>query len=292
MTTTDSIRGRSLVLAAAVCWSLSTVLTKVALEQMTALDLVGVELAVGVGVVWAVLLARGVGAHLRRWPTFVALGVLEPGLAFVLFDVGLTHIGAAAGALLLASESVLTVVLGWLLLKETISASTAGLVAVGFGGAILIGLDQGGAQTSFLGEVLILASSACAAGYAVVARVVSQEVDSDALTTTGVQLLSAAVLSAPVVLVSVFAGHGHLARIDAAHWGVACLTGLLGTGLPFVLYNAGVKYMPVSRAAMMLNTIPLFGTSLAVALLGERPTLVQLIGGIAILFAAVGVERS
>src|SRR5690349_9307954 len=83
---------------AALSWGLGVVMTKVALEQLTPLDVLGTELLVGAAVVVAALLARGGGTTVG-WRSFALLGLLEPGLSYALGDFGLQRTGAADGAL-------------------------------------------------------------------------------------------------------------------------------------------------------------------------------------------------
>src|SRR4051812_36299652 len=96
----------ALMAAAALSWGAGTVMTKVTLQQLSPLDLLGVELVIGTVAIWAVLLLRGGPRGFARWRSFAVLGVLEPALSFALFDFGLDRTGAADGAILLASESL------------------------------------------------------------------------------------------------------------------------------------------------------------------------------------------
>src|SRR3954462_133171 len=86
---------------ASLSWGMSSALSKVAVEQLTALDLFGVEVATGALCLGLAALARGARPG-RPSRDLVALGVLEPGLAFLLFDLGITRTTATDGALLLS----------------------------------------------------------------------------------------------------------------------------------------------------------------------------------------------
>ena len=72
----------------------------------------------------------------------------------------------------------------------------------------------------------------------------------------------------------------------------AVATGVLGIAVPFVLFNAAIGQMQVSRAAVLLDLIPVFGVTLAVLVLGERLGLPQLVGAVLVLLAAVGARES
>ena len=95
------------MVAAAASWGLSAVLTKISLQQLAPLDLLGIELTAAAALMWGGLLLRGLPGLPTRWRTFAVLGVVEPALAFGLFNLGLSRTGAADGAILLATESCL-----------------------------------------------------------------------------------------------------------------------------------------------------------------------------------------
>src|SRR3954447_23283406 len=99
-------RAAALMTLAACSWGLGIVMTKITLEQLAPLDVLGIELVVGAGVVWTVLLARGRRRAFAGWPAFALLGLLEPGLSYALGDFGLDRTGAVDAALLLAPETL------------------------------------------------------------------------------------------------------------------------------------------------------------------------------------------
>ena len=125
---------------------------------------------------------------------------------------------------------------------------------LGFAGAVLVALGTTADAGSWLGDALVLGGAASAAGYNVGARKFTQGIGS--IEVTEVQLLAAAVLSVPSLLGGAAAGHSHLGHVDAAHVLAAVATGVLGTAVPFTLFNAAIGQIQVSRVAVM---IPVFG---------------------------------
>ena len=69
-------------------------------------------------------------------------------------------------------------------------------------------------------------------------------------------------------------------------WGWILAGGITGAAIPTTAFIAGIGLIGPSRAAIMMTIEPLVGIGLAAALLGEHPTLIQLIGGAAVLVAA------
>lgn len=221
----------SLTIVAATSWAAATVLTKLALRELTPLDLLGVELSSSAIAMGCLLAARGRPFLPRSWPVFAGLGVLEPGLSFGLFDFGLSRTGAADGALLIASQSLFGVLLARVLLGERVSALTRGAMAVGFAGSALVGLAETGHGASLVGDLLVLAASVAAASNGVGVRRMSAEADNLAATTT--QLVAAALFVAPVILIGDTGPKTGLTGADPAYILAAVATGLLGGAVPF-----------------------------------------------------------
>ena len=78
-------------------------------------------------------------------------------------------------------------------------------------------------------------------------------------------------------------------RTDAL--GLAVLGGVVGAGIPSVLFLIGIRAIGAVRAGILMLIEPLVGVSLAALLLHEGVAPVQVLGGAAILVAAVLVQR-
>jgi drug/metabolite transporter (DMT)-like permease len=260
------------------------VTTKVSLAQLAPTDLFVIEVATASIVIWVALLATGRVAWPRSWRSFALLGLLNPALSFVLFDLGLARTGAADGALLLASDAVISALLAWAALGERLSTIGWTALAVGTAGVVLVTLQSGGHGASLVGDVLVLAASAAAAAYGVGARRFAAE--TGALSATAVQLLAAMAIAIPVFAIVAANGHSHLSHVDSGHLIAALATGVLGGGVPFVLFNLAIRDMTVITSALITNLVPVLATGLAIGLLGERLAGIQLVGGLLVVAAA------
>ncbi len=226
-------RPQLLLIGASVSWGTSTVTSKYALEGLTATDLLGVE--VGVAAVLLVAAAAFTG-NLRaspHWRAYALLAFFEPALTFALFNTGLAHTSATDAALLVSLESVFAVLLAVALLHEHPGALVFGAAVLGVAGAALVstGGDMSGASLG--GNLLVIAGVLAASMYVVLARRVAGR--EAALTVTAYQFVFAFLMVLPVAL----AGHSHLAHADAGHLAAGFATGVLGSAVPFLLYNLG-----------------------------------------------------
>jgi drug/metabolite transporter (DMT)-like permease len=164
------------------------------------------------------------------------------------------------------------------LLGTFVGLSGVGLVVLGGASGAILSLNPG--------DAVMLVAAVCWAIYTVVGGKVSHSISPLAATTT-----SAAVIF-PLVLL---AGGIDLAGAPPAEASAAVFSGLLYIGLAaavaaFLAWNAGVARLGAARAAIFLNLIPVFTAALAVPLLGERLTAVQLSGGLLVFLGVVLVS--
>ena len=255
----------ALILASAM-WGGAVSAVKFALGGFDALTLLTIELLAATTVLWAALIAGGYRPP-RSWTVAVVLGLLEPGLSYLLEATGLTRTGAVDGSLISGLEPALVVLLAALLLREAISISAALAVIVGLGGVALI-IDSGGASSA-IGDLLLAAGVLAASLYSIVAKRFDD--DSDALAVTVGQFTAAAILCTSI-LAGRTAVTGAMPNLTAAsgYWIVAITVGVLGFGASFLIYNRVLLTCDAGWTAIVLNLIPMFGLLAAVGVLGER----------------------
>jgi drug/metabolite transporter (DMT)-like permease len=271
------------LLVAALCWGVSTALSKVAIAQLAPVDLFAIEVSTGAVCLGVAALARGARPG-RPDGRVMLLGVLEPGLAFLLFDVGIAHTAATDGALLLSTDSLFTAGLAAAFLGERLGPRLRLALAAGVAGSVLVSLNAGGGMGSLAGDALVLAASLSAAGYGVLARRVAP--GRDTLSLTAVQMLVAAAIALAAAAGTLAGHHSRLGQADAGHLAAALGVGILASVVPFVLYNAAIARVTATAAGLTLTLVPLFGTLAALVLLHEGLTGVQLAGGACVLAAA------
>jgi drug/metabolite transporter (DMT)-like permease len=272
-----------------VSLGVATALTKIALEQLTPIDVFGIE--VGVSAVVLIALAWARGARPRRAnPALLVLGVLEPGLAYLLFDLGVQRTTASHAALLVALDAPLTLALAVVFLRERVDIALVGSLALGVGGSVLVSSGGEGSESSLLGDVLVIAATAAAAAFTVIARRVAS--DHDPVVLTALQMLGALVIAVPVFGGSLGLGRSHLAAADGGHLALAVLVGLLGGIVPFLLFNRAIRDVSASRASLVLVFVPVVGAAASVLLLHETLTRAAVIGGgLALLGSLLAVRR-
>lgn len=167
-----------------------------------------------------------------------------------------------------------------------LSVALAGMVAVVIGGPA--SATAGGVDP--LGVVLALSAAASQAVFVLVSRHGYRDVPTDQA--MGVILGVSAVLAAALALVS--GGPGTLV-LPIASPGLLLLVvtaGILAAAVPSFLFLLGIRWIGPVKAGILMLVEPLVGVGLAALLLHEAVGPVQALGGIAILAAALLIQRA
>jgi drug/metabolite transporter (DMT)-like permease len=268
------------LLAAAFVWGLSVPLATAVLHHLTAADLVLIENVSGTAIVGAAALIT------RRslagpWRPAIVLGSLEPGLAYVMVNLGLMRTTAAAGAMLLALESVFIAGLGWLFLRERARRREAYALTLGVVGALIVALSETGGSGSTSGNILVVLGSLAAAAYAVAARRLAVGVDPLGLVFR--QGVAAVLLTLPYVAWSWAAQGSRIPSASGTTLTLAGLEGLVGFAIPFVLWAYAAPHVRANVAGVAINIVPVVGVLTAAVVGLGAPTPGQLLGGALIL---------
>ena len=200
----------------------------------------------------------------RRRPTLpsrliplVALGVLNPGLAYALGLWGLASIGASMSVLLWAAEPILVLVLASVVLRERLIARTAGLVGTACAGVLVVTYNPG-ASGSAHGIMLTLAAVSACACYTVLTR--RMHLDDSASVVVLVQQATALGFAVVLAVGSAYMGLADLRfPSDVATWALAAASGTVYYGLAFWFFVGGLRGVAASTAGALLPLTPVFG---------------------------------
>lgn len=276
------------------CFGLGTVMSEAALARVPPLTLLPLQLSASVAFLAAAILWRGVRMPRQRGDLKPALaGILEPGLAYTAGVVGLALTTASNATLVGSTETVVTIFLAWLLLRERVGARMVALALVAV--VLLVTVPDSGPVAgggSFSGDLLVFAGVVFAALYAVATRRHAAGVDPALLAAMqhSVGLVWSMAVLAGAVLFGVVGGLG-LAGLGATAFAMALASGVVQYALPFWLYLFALRGMTVGVLSFYLSLIPVFGVAGAYLFLGERLAPSQLLGGLLIVAAVSATSR-
>lgn len=285
---------------AMLCWAGSIVVVRDVAGEVPPAALAFLRCALALAVLYP-LCRRALRAQrplmLRHWRLIALLGaLLFVGGSGMLF-VGLQFTTAINGALINSAEPVAIVACAWLMFRDRLTAAQWAGVALSLAGVVhLIVRGEPAALLSLrlnLGDVLILASVAAWAFYAVLLRRVPPELDRLNLV-FGVLAAGAAALLPLWILEWALVAPPPLSWDTA--WSVA-YHGVFASILAMLWWNHAVEGLGPARAGIYVHLIPVFTVLLAMLLLGEglRPFHAAGVGLIALgilLTTALGPRRA
>lgn len=267
------------MVGSAACWGLATVMSKGALTHLPPFTLIVTQLMASIAFLWTAVVLRRRPVTLDAAGRRAALsGVLEPGLAYAAGTSGLVLTGAAHASLIAATEPLLIVLLAWTLFRHRPEPRTLAAICVAVIGIAMVTVDGNDTTTSLLGDALIVLATLFAALYVTVTSRLATRVEP--LPLAALQQ-SVGLAFTSLLLLAAYAGgfeQVDLVAIPADAWLLAIASGLVQYALAFWLYLIGLRVLPVASAALYLALTPVFGAGGAVLFLGERLTLVEMLG--------------
>lgn len=276
------------LVAAAACWGSGTIASKRAVDEITPLALLAIQLAVSVA---ALAVLTSVRQGRLRWSPDLrrvgALGILNPGVSYLLSLLGLAQITASLSVLLWSAEPLLILTLAWCLLGERVTGLQAIAMVLACAGVVLV-VFEGSTSGDAIGAGLTLAGVGACAVYTVLS---SKLMGTDPpLTIVLVQQAFALVFALGMLGVAATAGAlPPVSGISGTAWASAATSGLLYYAVAFWLYLSGLRGVPASTAGVFINLVPVFGIAVGHLMLAERLTARQWLGAAVVVAAVTSV---
>ncbi|HYV43447.1 MAG TPA: DMT family transporter [Myxococcaceae bacterium] len=208
----------------------------------------------------------------KQWAMALAAGVALA-LHFGTWIASLELTTVASSVALVTTQPVWVAILSRIFLRERIGARLAGGIAFALTGATLIGgADLRLAGTALPGDALALAGAVFAAAYFVLGRGARARLS--LLAYVGLVYPAAAV----ALVVAAKIGGQPLSGFSAKTWLFLALLGLVPQLCGHSLLNWALRYLPAPRVSLAILGEPVMATLLAMALLGETPGPLTVLG--------------
>ena len=226
----------------------------------------------------------------------LAIGLVQPILYFILETMGIRYTSAAISGLMVAVIPVFTLIFARVFLSEQPNRYQLAAMVVSMIGVALIGTNGGdAASTSPVGLIMLLGAAVSAAAAAVLSRFLSRTYSPLAITYTMMHMGAAAFL--PMALI-------RLAQAGAVDLFKAFFSPLLEPSLltaiaylgfaasvgGFFLMNYALAHLPSYKIGVFNTLTTLIAVGAGIVFLGEQLTLLQAVGGLAILVGVCGAE--
>jgi drug/metabolite transporter (DMT)-like permease len=281
---------RVLLFLTVVFWGWSFVATKICLDYMTPLELIGLRMVIALPVLLAVILVKRVRLEFKGHRRGLLISSAIITVHFFIQITGIQYTSATNTGWIISVTPLVMAVLAYLVLKERISASAIVGIIVATGGILL--LVSGGDITdlgwlSSVGDWLVLASAHTWALYTIATRDVSRA-HNPAAVTFAILTPSAMVVLAIMAFTSDWSKFLHL----PAEALVALLfLGLFAMAMAQWFWQEGVARVGAAEAGIFLYLEPLATTALAVPYLNEQFGLFTAIGGGLVLLGVWYAQR-
>ncbi len=288
----SSNKGVAAATLASFCWGSATVMSKHALDDVSPVTLLALQLCASTVFLWlVVLLLRIKVPRLTVLAPIAILGLLEPGLAYLLGLIGLTDMGAGSATLIFASEAILIVIVSALLFRQIPTLMFTVLSVIAFAGIIIaLGLwDTSSQQNGIFGVTLVFLATTSAAIYVVLSSRIAD--NQHPIVAVSAQQSVALVAVICIVPVEIFGTDiGILMPNSLETWLLVVVSGIIQYGVAFSLYMYALSKISANLAGSFLNLIPVFGLSIAFITLGETLSFIQLTGAAITILALIVIN--
>ena len=262
-------------LTAAIAWGWAYPLIKLGFAEfgITQVMTGSKMLFAGVRFILAGLIVLAIAAATRRrfevagaggWLYVLLFALLNTGLHYYFFYVGLSYSDGARAAILNSLGTFLLVLLACMFFKsDKLTSSKIIGCALGFAGIMALNIGGGaGGGFTFMGDGMIILNTFCAALAGLMTRGLGKRVD--VFVGTGYSLaLGGVMLVVPGLLMG-----GTLPNINAVG-GVILMLLVCISALGFTLYNKLLTCNPVGKVAIFNSLIPVVGAVTSCMCLGE-----------------------
>lgn len=233
--------------------------------------------------VLAILLGQNPARLKRReLGMLVALGAVIYTVQALTYFIALRTLPASLVVLIAYIYPTLVVLAGWLFLRRSVSVWHGLALAGTFAGVVLL---VGGARFELTwGLIFAIASPMIYTAYILLGERVMSSVPAVGA--------SAVIMSGAAVAYCILAALQHELRLPTTPlgWGVAVGIALFPTMIAISLFLASLPRIGAARASLLSTVEPVVTVLLAAALLGDRLSPVQLLGGALVLSAVILVQ--
>ena len=270
-----------------VAWGMSWVNVRAVLPEVGSGQLGALRYLIASAVMLPVWLIRGRPLPARSdWPAVGALGLF----GFCLYNLGINYgertVNAGTGSMLISCIPVLVLLLGWLTGREKVSL----LSALGIGVAMVgVGLTAAGSDSGLtlnLGALLILGAAGCAAIQTLISKSLALRYPAIDVTTWAIWLGTLGLLPFSHDLAAT------TGRLTGLGWVHLIFLGTVPAALCYTIWSWVLTRLPIATVMSAVYAIPVFSVFFGWLILGERPSLLTLLGGAVTLVGVAWVQST
>jgi drug/metabolite transporter (DMT)-like permease len=278
----------------ALIWGANFSFVKYALNDFYPLSFTIVRFSLAAMFLVCVLIMTGESLRIERKDIspLIRLGFIGITLYNILFMYGLKLTSATNSALMISLSPLFAALIQGISKKERITfRSGLGILLSSVGVFLILQGGQGGISFSrhdLAGDLLTICASVCWALYTIKSKPLLQEYS--AVKVTAYSMAMGSLLLLPISL-------RELARqswsgVSGQAWAAFGFSTFVSGGIAFSLWYQGVQRLGVTRTVVYHYFVPFVAVIFAALFLGERLSIVQIIGGAGILTGVALVQNT
>jgi drug/metabolite transporter (DMT)-like permease len=228
------------------------------------------------------------------WLRFIVAGVAGQVLAQLGMTWGVSISLASNGAILSLLIPVISAVLASIMLAERISPLRLVSLFIGLAGVVLMSAGDirqaSFIQTRFLiGNLLIFGGCVGSSFYNVYCKGLMRRYEEIEILIYS--YITASLSSIPLLIWAEPVQWSSFAHFGLSGWIAFAYLALFMYGASMLLFFAALAHLDVTTASVSLYLVPVFGVALAISLLGERLSLLEVAGAVIVLAATLLIVK-
>ena len=224
--------------------------------------------------------------------TFVYLGFFGVVVNQLCFTLGLRYTSVSHAAVIVGMGPVYALVLAVLWGMEKATAHKIVGMGIALVGVAVMASENGSSShsSSLMGDAITMTGSLGFAIYVVLGKRVAAKYD--ALTMTMFNHFAGALIVSPLVLYESvrMGGWVQWKQVPWPAWAALLYMAVFSSAVAYALYFGLLQYLEASQLTAFTYLLPVLATILSILWLGERGSLLQVVGGACALFGVYWVE--
>ena len=259
----------AMLLFLGLVWGSSFLFIGVAIKSIPPLTLAALRCLIGALVLLAAARAMGhaIPRDPRAWLSYLAMGLTNSALPFMLITLGQTRIDSGLAAILIATVPIFTLALAhWFTDDKTTPRKAAGTFLGFIGIVLLIGpAVLAGLAGSLVGQLLVVGGALC---FAITQVLVKRHRGGTPVVNAACSLTCSALWTVPLAAIAEQPWHAEPALVGI---GALLALGLFSTGLSHLIFFLLIRSTGPSFVTLNNFIAPPVGVAWGILLLGEHP---------------------
>lgn len=270
-------------------WGSSFLFIGVAVKSVPPLTLAALRCLIGALVLLAAARAMGhaIPRAPRAWLSYLAMGLTNSAIPFMLITLGQTRIESGLAAILIATVPIFTLLLAHFFTDDKTTSRKAAGTLLGFAGIVLLigPAALAGVAAGIVGQILVVGGALC---FAITQVLVKRHKGGTPVVNAACSLTCSALWTVPLAFLL---EQPWQAAPTAAGIGALVALGLLSTGLSHLVFFLLIGRTGPSFVTLNNFIAPPVGVAWGILLLGENPPWTAY-AALAVILAGIAVATS